>query len=65
MIRRIFLFLTMAVMSVAVLMAAPAALDKAAQDYNQELYNQALNAYLAQAKTGEVSADLYYNIGNT
>ena len=65
MIRRIFLFLTMTVMSVAVLMAAPAALDKAAQDYNQELYNQALNAYLAQAKTGEVSADLYYNIGNT
>lgn len=46
-------------------MAAPVALDKAAQDYNQELYNQALNAYLAQAKTGEVSSDLYYNIGNT
>lgn len=52
------------VMSAMTLMATPA-MDKAAQDYNQELYNQALNAYLSQAKTGEVSADLYYNIGNT
>ena len=40
-------------------------MDQAAQDYNQELYNKALNAYLQQARTGEVSADLYYNIGNT
>lgn len=51
-------------MGVMALMAA-SLMDQAAQDYNQELYNKALNAYLQQARTGEVSADLYYNIGNT
>lgn len=49
----------------AVTIMADTRLDKAAADYNQELYNQALAAYLAQEKTGEVSADLFYNIGNT
>ena len=56
--------IAMLVMGVMALMAA-SPMDKAAQDYNQELYNKALNAYLQQARTGEVSADLYYNIGNT
>lgn len=65
MIRRLYTLFASALIGMAVVMAAPAQLDKAAQDYNQELYNQALNAYLEQAKTGEVSADLYYNIGNT
>lgn len=51
-------------MSATTLMAADT-MQKAAQDYKQEFYNKALNAYLAQEKTGEVSADLYYNIGNT
>lgn len=39
--------------------------DAANADYDHELYKQALTAYLAQEKTGEVSSDLYYNIGNT
>lgn len=56
--------ITMLFMGVMALMAA-SPMDQAAQDYNQELYNKALNAYLQQARTGEVSADLYYNIGNT
>ena len=64
MTKRIVTILTMTVMSVMAIMAQQT-LDKAAQAYNQELYKQALTIYLEQAKTGEVSADLYYNIGNT
>ncbi|MBR1727819.1 MAG: tetratricopeptide repeat protein [Muribaculaceae bacterium] len=62
---RILTLMTLAIVAVASIAAAPTAMDKAAQDYNQELYNKALAAYLAQAKTGEVSAGVYYNIGNT
>ncbi|MBR1883077.1 MAG: tetratricopeptide repeat protein [Muribaculaceae bacterium] len=45
--------------------AAASRLQQANDAYNRELYNQALQIYLSQEKTGEVSADLYYNIGNT
>lgn len=42
-----------------------AAWDKANRAYSQGQYARALDGYLAIEKTGNVSADLYYNIGNT
>ena len=44
--------------------AAPV-VEQANQAYDRELYKKALELYTSQEKTGEVSSDLYYNIGNT
>lgn len=65
MTKRITLNLIWAFMALVVMATTATSMDKAAEAYNKELYNQALNAYLQQEKTGEVSADLYYNIANT
>jgi tetratricopeptide (TPR) repeat protein len=45
--------------------AANANIDKANQAYKQELYNQALQLYLQEARQTGVSSDLYCNIGDT
>lgn len=42
-----------------------AAWEQANQAYSQGQYPRALEGYLSIEKTGKVSADLYYNIGNT
>lgn len=63
MTKRTIITLLVAMCMATVIKATP--LDQAAEAYNKELYNQALNTYLAQEKTGSLSADLYYNIGNT
>ena len=47
------------------LMAANANIDKANQAYKQELYNEALQLYLQEAKETGVSSALYCNIGDT
>lgn len=39
--------------------------DKANQAYSQGQYARALDGYLSIERKGKVSADLYYNIGNT
>ena len=65
MTKRIIILITMALMGMTMLMAAPAPGDKAAEAYNKELYQKALEIYLVDAKAGRTSADLYYNIGNT
>lgn len=66
MTKRIIFLIIMALMGMTMLMAAEqASLDKAAEAYKKELYNDALSTYLKCAVEGKASADLYYNIGNT
>ena len=45
--------------------AGNANIDRANQAYKQELYNEALNLYLQEAKETGVSSALYCNIGDT
>jgi len=45
--------------------AANANIDKANQAYKQELYNEALQLYLQEARQSGVSSALYCNIGDT
>ncbi len=47
------------------IVAANANIDKANQAYKQELYNEALQLYLQEAKETGVSSALYCNIGDT
>ena len=52
-------------MSAIAAMADNANIAKANRAYEEELYNEALNLYLAEAKQTGTSAELYYNIANT
>ena len=47
------------------LVAGNANIERANQAYKQELYNEALNLYLEEAKKTGVSSALYCNIGDT
>lgn len=62
--KQIIISILLAVMAVP-LMAANANIDKANQAYKQELYNEALQLYLQEAKETGVSSALYCNIGDT
>ena len=62
--KQIIISILLAVM-VLPLMAANANIDKANQAYKQELYNEALQLYLQEAKETGVSSALYCNIGDT
>ncbi len=62
--KQIIISILLAVMALP-LMAANANIDKANQAYKQELYNEALQLYLQEAKETGVSSALYCNIGDT
>ena len=62
--KQIIISILLAVMALP-LMAANANIDKANQAYKQELYNEALQLYLQEAKGTGVSSALYCNIGDT
>jgi tetratricopeptide (TPR) repeat protein len=62
--KQIIISILLAVMALP-LIAANANIDKANQAYKQELYNEALQLYLQEAKETGVSSALYCNIGDT
>ena len=62
--KTIFLSFIMAVLGFASAMGQ-SLVEKAATEYNNDKYPEALELYLQAAKAEGTSSDLYYNIGNT
>ena len=62
--KTIFLSFIMAVLGFASAMGQ-SLVEKAATEYNNDKYPEALELYLQAAKEEGTSSDLYYNIGNT
>ena len=62
--KQLIIIILLAVWTLPVV-AANANIDKANQAYKQELYNEALQLYLQEAKQTGVSSSLYCNIGDT
>jgi tetratricopeptide (TPR) repeat protein len=62
--KQVIITILLAVLALPVL-AGNANIDRANQAYKQELYNEALNLYLQEAKETGVSSALYCNIGDT